>query len=381
MCEERLDGRNVVAVRRQKHQRDLQLPEGVDGSVASMPGGVVQKHHAVLSPTWPILVQLLAEMTQVHGDDIRVGMHLRVAGVEVADGVKGHDQNYSRLSLPLGQAVAGSSDGPFAVTLVEAVDPAFVEVDEDLVLRLHEEESLAPCLPCCYVLVGVLLGGDDGDPPVAHVEFLTHHLRHLLYGSFHCAFFTCSINYLLPAHDGFVIVQMALDQLLDGLLILLELLSFLQLVLGVVAHQAHFLGVAFGVVKLRPPLRVVLQLQTLPNRPLPLHHACIPGCGGLVGGLGFLQKVLPHLGELHIKRKHLLLTQPELLLLRLCILLLPLLAVPVGVQLRQVFALVPLVVQGLFLLEVFLDVEGFSTLWTTRYDLHDARPLVGQPQA
>ena len=168
--EELLDGRDIVCVRWEEHDGDLQLPDGVDGSVSSVPASVVQQHHCVVTQTRSILFQQRAQETQVHGDDVRVSVDLRVAGVHVADRVDGHDQHDAWGYLRFRDAVTGGSNGPFPVTMVGAVDPALVEVDENLVLRPHAHVRLGPSLPQHKVLLGVLLGGDDFDPPISHIH-------------------------------------------------------------------------------------------------------------------------------------------------------------------------------------------------------------------
>ena len=79
--------------------RHVELLKNAQGRLAGMIGSVVEEHDCIMSPAWPLLVQLLHQLSEEELDDLAVAVGLGQREVDIPLGVQAGDHGDPGLDL------------------------------------------------------------------------------------------------------------------------------------------------------------------------------------------------------------------------------------------------------------------------------------------
>ena len=95
---------------------------------------IVSYQDTVVSPIWTFFVQLCCQLVQVDLDRLVIGVCLRQCDVDIPQSVKGSDDCDPRSQRKHRLDIGGSVLSPLHPAEVALVEPALIEVDQDLAL-------------------------------------------------------------------------------------------------------------------------------------------------------------------------------------------------------------------------------------------------------
>ena len=95
---------------------------------------IVSYQDTVVSPIWTFFVQLCCQLVQVDLDRLVIGVCLRQCDVDIPQSVKSSDDCDPRSQRQHRLDIGGSVLSPLHPAEVALVEPALIEVDQDLAL-------------------------------------------------------------------------------------------------------------------------------------------------------------------------------------------------------------------------------------------------------
>ena len=130
---------------------------------------VIGQDHAVPPPAFPRIIQQRAQLLEeeAHGLGVVVALAHRI--INVPQGVESDSQRDSGRQLLLGLRVLFANLAPGPSSIISFIQPAFIDIDDGLVLNVLPQESLRPGLTLMDVHVGVHVQCLLSYPAVLHL--------------------------------------------------------------------------------------------------------------------------------------------------------------------------------------------------------------------